>query len=665
MDKILVLMSWALLFLCGAAEQQHFLLSNTCSWDEARNHCQVCYKDLVTLTSGNIQTIVQNLTSDYWIGLRKMFTNDSTKSWSRWANGDLLTFQNWYPGWPKAKPYEFVTNSSCCKCECSSICEEDFGDNSSTTCLVLNDIGGDDGYIEDPCVAVYSFGAWFETSCSNQLPYICYDDYFNANIKLTELTSSGVALSWLPGPGNISHYRVEVEGDINPKVNNTGLTYDLVNLTAGTPYTVKVFPVKCERDLNPGIVTFYTKPEMVRNLSVVAVTEKSIILFWSPPIGNLDSYCIHERSVRDHPYRRCKVTTNTIEVDGLLSGGLYTLDVIAVVNGSEQGDPVNITTYIKPSKVKNLKVSNETVNSLLLQWEPPEGNATGYRVIASNGSHPSVNFPQQLDWMNNSLMVSELTPGSKLNLSVAALANDTLEGDSALLEGFTRPAAISGLDLTTTNSSLTANWRLEEGNYDCFAVELVGANKSSNSHPINTSQTFNNLNPATKYTVTVYTVFKELFSEPEVTSNFTQPVRPSQAEITSSNKSHITLKWTPPDNVGNVTYLVSYHSNFWNNSEHPFSTNENNITIGSLHAGTKYVFEVRTVVEHLQSNPTNISGSTQADKRELTLSMLCSSTENKRCDANSTMTDALKELKNYFENLLGDNVFWELQWKKL
>ena len=67
------------------------------------------------------------------------------------------------------------------------------------------------------------------------------------------------SLVWQRGPGDISHYRMEVKGDgMDLKENLSDLTFDLGNLTSGTLHSVQVFPVKCERDLNPQSTTFYT-----------------------------------------------------------------------------------------------------------------------------------------------------------------------------------------------------------------------------------------------------------------------------------------------------------------------------------------------------------------------------------------------------------------------
>ncbi|XP_010769426.1 uncharacterized protein C6orf132 homolog [Notothenia coriiceps] len=134
-NRVPFVVSLALVFAWSAAEREYFLHPSNRTWEEARNHCQACFKDLVTLTPENVQTVSKLLTSDCWVGLRKNSTSNSTNNgtsnfnsystsnstnngtnnsttnnnntimdprmpWFRWANGDPLIFQNWYPGWP-------------------------------------------------------------------------------------------------------------------------------------------------------------------------------------------------------------------------------------------------------------------------------------------------------------------------------------------------------------------------------------------------------------------------------------------------------------------------------------------------------------------------------------------------------------------------------------
>ena len=82
-------------------------------------------------------------------------------------------------------------------------------------------------------------------------------DRFSGEVNVTNTNADSADLTWQPGPGNISHYRLEVN-KIVIKNKTEELSHHLVDLIPGTRYSVQVFPVKCERDLNPQEKVFYT-----------------------------------------------------------------------------------------------------------------------------------------------------------------------------------------------------------------------------------------------------------------------------------------------------------------------------------------------------------------------------------------------------------------------
>lgn len=81
-------------------------------------------------------------------------------------------------------------------------------------------------------------------------------DRFFGRITVTSLSTSHVALSWLAGPGRITHYRLEIRGSHNVTV--TGNSSQINGLTPGTSYSVKVFANKCQHELNPAEISFFT-----------------------------------------------------------------------------------------------------------------------------------------------------------------------------------------------------------------------------------------------------------------------------------------------------------------------------------------------------------------------------------------------------------------------
>lgn len=480
---------------------------------------------------------------------------------------------------------------------------------------------------------------------------------------MTYVTKESANLTWLPGPGNISSYRLEVKGGILPTYNLTNLTYDLVNLTAGTYYSVRVFPVKCERDLNPQVVSFYTVPNKVEILSVTMVTETSVSLSWDKPAGGTVSYIINVQGEKNQNIQTnlTSYTENTT-VNSLIPGNFYTFTVTSEVEDkSQRSERFNIMKYTKPSKVSNLQVSDITNNSLLLTWAPPIGNATSYRVKAVNDSNYT--FDNSTEKQTN-VTVTGLPAGTKITLSVAALVNDTEEGDYVTTVNYTAPNPISNLNLVPTNVSLNATWDPPVGNYSSFKIVLQLDGQTLNT---GTSQTpwmyFDNLTAAAKYTVTVYSVGGNLSSTPVTLSKFTLPSPPTDITATSSNKS-ITFSWKAPVNSHTVNYSVTIDSSFWVSTESHLLNDQTSYTFSNLKSGTKYNFTVKSVAHDLSSDPTSASYSTVPVSKTVSLSMLCSSAERLYCDKSTTREMVFQQLKKHFTTNWGDRIVWHLEQQK-
>ncbi|XP_059210383.1 fibronectin-like [Centropristis striata] len=717
-----ILIFCAVVSLCSAADREYFPVTTSLPWDEAREHCQECYTDLVTLTPENmqfVQKLAQNLSSDCWVGLRKNFTTNSTSMlWSRWANGEPLLFQNWYPGWPVFQS----TVPACCSApatvapattmaEITTQNVTSFSDNSTenvtsfsdnsteglTTPLITTPVmttslmttpeeeEGDRKFIEDSCVAMLSFGAWVEKNCMESLPSICYEgficvyylciffylpghlaliqttDRFRGGANVTNKTSDSATITWQqPEHRNISHYRVEVKtGEEMRSFEAHDTTYDLKNLTGGTNHSVQVFPVKCGRSIFPQKVNFYTIPNKVENLNVSMETENSVFLSWNRPAGSVDCYFIEYQS-------GSSLTESERErkIDGLTPGNFYRFTVISGVKDGSRSERVSVTTYTKPGKVSDLQVSDNTDNSLRLSWERPEGNVTEFLVKAEDADDRSNIDEVVVNGMLNEVELTGLPSGSRIVLSVRVqVSGSGLLGDEVTITNYTAPGPVSGLVLETTEDSLTARWKRPAGDSTTFNVELQRDGKTERqAQGLNEpTKQFKELKTAANYTVFVKSFSGHLEGPPVHGSEFTKPSRPTNAVSTSPNKTSITFQWKAPNNTAAATYFLRLNSSFWGDNRTRHGINKTSYTFTGLTSGTKYDFEVRTEADGQHSQPATVSGCTVADEREISLSMLCSSAEPLLCDQEDTREKVFKQLEAHFEKTFGDSIVWNLK----
>ncbi|XP_039997489.1 receptor-type tyrosine-protein phosphatase eta-like [Xiphias gladius] len=521
----------------------------------------------------------------------------------------------------------------------------------------------DENYIEDSCVAMLSFGAWVEKKCSEHLPFICYEDEFFGHASVTNVTTSSAVLTRRSGPQGVSHYRVEVTGDKQwTEIDNwTNLTLNLSSLTAGTRYSVQVFPVKCERDLNPQEVTFYTQPNKVKNLNVTNVKETSVSLSWDKPGGNVDFYLTKANGQ--------KIEKNTVgsEVDNLIPGNLYTFTVlVGVEDRSTWSEECSISAYTKPGKVSDLSVSENGETSLLLHWRAPEGNATDFLVKAVDDRNET-SISKEVEYRSNQtrqkVTVTGLPAGSRIILGVTALANRTLEGEPVTVVNYTAPGSISALQLNATADSLDATWTPPPGRSLSFAVRLQqdGRDVKTAAGLREPAMRFDQLQTATQYTVVVYSVSGHIRGSAVESSKFTLPRPPTNLRVVSTSKTHIALDWRAPDDIKRANYSVQLHSGFWGQTLSFDVDNETSHTFENLKSGTMYRVQVRTVTPEEQSAPLARSHFTDADEAEISLSMICSSPEPLLCDNDSARETVVNQLRDRFKVMLGDGVAWRLE----
>ncbi|KAK2870479.1 hypothetical protein Q8A67_024871 [Cirrhinus molitorella] len=769
------------------AEEQYFPQSPNATWDEARLYCQSCFKELTTITSRNIHLIVNNLSVDYWVGLRKSY--NGSFPWAAWSNGDPVTYQNWYPGHPvpnKEKKLIPICSSTTqsplttpmstpmstlkqtttvASAPMTSTISQNF--TSNDTCPILADMllclnmtcydlesamsvcmgtppvthntttysptpetttfsttftatthgtttdsttasncifepePDPEQYIEDACVVLLSFGMWKEENCNKSLPFVCYDERFFGQIYVSDVNTSAANVSWTEGPGaeNISHYRVEITKGKNQTFNltfyqtfnQTDLFEHIQDLTAGTLYTVQVFPVKCGRDLNPQNISFYTKPSDVQNLTVVKIEKDFAILSWTEPEGNYHFYSIHVKCKSNDSFadkdQKCQSENCTIV--NLIPGYEYEFTVKAVVNETIGGVPSNISDYTKPSTVMNLQQSKEKYSTFInASWDAPEGGHSGYRyclkkvdhkfkcdncniitnssiTVSDSNSTANYNITDCTEQKARTIFidVGNKSDGTEFCLCVAALTkNGNLSGDPVAIPAYTSPKKVI-LNLSPDYQSMNASWEIQ-GKYERFNVSIItdayAYNKSADTKELN--YIFTDLKAGVYYTVSVVTVTGDLTSDAATCSDYTRPAKPDWVKSTV-HKTTIELSWGAPNSSGDavINYNVKYNTTFWNTSTE-INTNKTKLSIPNLRPGTRYDFNVSVVAGNLSSDPATNYTHTDPEKRKLVLIMLCSSEKAFHCNKTETRNDLFEKLNNAFTDRFHDWVHWNLRW---
>ncbi|XP_064786416.1 receptor-type tyrosine-protein phosphatase eta isoform X3 [Oncorhynchus masou masou] len=427
-------------------------------------------------------------------------------------------------------------------------------------------------------------------------------------LTVTKITTSSVSLSWTKPEGS-SFYKVEwTDGSINDSQNTTGTSVDVTALTAGAQYVFTVTAVAGDNKSEGQNKTIlkYTKPAIIRKLTVSEIRTSSVSLSWTEPEGNSSFYIIVWTDGSDIGSKNTTRTSATIT--GLPAGVGYTFRVTAVAgDNTTVGEGSETTTFTKPGVVGNLNVIGTTTSSVYLSWTQPKGNSAFYRV---EGAGVSMNTTE------TSTTISGLTAGVQYNFTVTTVAGDkTTVGEGNTTATFTNPKQPVNIVATGPGTSqLNVTWTLPGGRVDQYNVDISNAALSYTSSQTTqtTKASFTGLQSGRVYEVTVTAVAGHFKNQSATVQLATVPNPPGPLIITERTTSSLAVQWKTPGLMTGgpgISYNISYYSTGTGASSQ--STTSLRYNLLSLSSGTFYTITVITVgPQDLGSAPVNTSGYT-------------------------------------------------------
>ncbi|KAJ8389361.1 hypothetical protein AAFF_G00120690 [Aldrovandia affinis] len=340
------------------------------------------------------------------------------------------------------------------------------------------------------------------------------------NLQVTDPTISTLNVRWEPADGDVREYKVNYVPatggtELTDKVSG-GVTYAVLrNLKADTVYTVTVVPVYAEMEGVPQSETKRQPLGGVRNLQVTDPTITTLNVRWEPADGNVREYKLLYVPVPGDVADKIMVsggTTNTV-LRNLEPNTVYQVTVVPVYQDMEgKGQSENGKTQ-PLGGVKNLQVTDPTVNTLRVRWEPAVGDVRQYNVFyvpAAGGSEGK----EQVSGATTSMVLRNLKPDTVYTVSVVPVYVE-VEGKRQSENGKTKPlGGVKNLQVTDpTTSSLKVRWEPAEGNvrqYRLFYVPTAGGAEDMEQVSGGTTTTIlRNLLSDTLYTVTVAPVYPE------------------------------------------------------------------------------------------------------------------------------------------------------------
>ncbi|XP_073341494.1 collagen alpha-1(XIV) chain-like [Pagrus major] len=299
-----------------------------------------------------------------------------------------------------------------------------------------------------------------------------------SNLQFSDITHNSAHISWAPAPRGVKGYRimwVKTDGLVTEEVEVGDVTsYDLSDLTSLMEYSVAIFALYDVGQSEPLTDGFTTTPVPgPLNLRSHDVSTDSFQVSWDHSASDIGLYRLSWAPFTGGDTKEVVLSgsDNRYILMGLSPSTEYEVMLTAVFKDESESDTISViettltetttiatTTTVARQAVRNLRLSDETTESLEASWELDDPNVESYRVTYSglSGDHKeeSVLLPSG----QRRTVLQPLLSDTQYKVTVTPVYTDGQDGVSVSALGTTLPLLSPG------------NLRVSEEWYNRFRV---------------------------------------------------------------------------------------------------------------------------------------------------------------------------------------------------
>ncbi|KAH0618244.1 hypothetical protein JD844_017261 [Phrynosoma platyrhinos] len=298
------------------------------------------------------------------------------------------------------------------------------------------------------------------------------------------------------------------------------------------------------------------------NARLLKTTEDSLAIGWDKMM-EVDYYIItyfpigFETSVKEVQVPKDQVS---YEILGLLPGTKYVIALRNVKKGVSS-DPELLHASTAVSAVGAIWVTDETENSLEVEWENPATEVDYYKLRFSSllGEEKEVVVPKSND-AKSRYIITGLKPGTQYTITVISVKGE-VEGKPSTVNGWTEIDGPTNLktDQATENTA-TISWNKALAPIDRYIVSYTSADGENREIAVGkdkTSTTLTGLKPGMEYIISIWAVKGSQQSKKASTKTMTEIDPPKNVRVSEVTQSSGVITWTTPD-AEISGYLLTY-----------------------------------------------------------------------------------------------------------
>ncbi|KAM7368319.1 hypothetical protein PAMP_014547 [Pampus punctatissimus] len=443
------------------------------------------------------------------------------------------------------------------------------------------------------------------------------------NLQVLNPTMTTLNVRWEPAEGRVKEYKViyvpAAGGDESTEKVSAGTTNTVLRgLQPDTIYTVSLVPVYAEGDGKTMSENGKTKPlGGGKNLQVLNPTMTTLNVQWEPAEGQVKEYKVIYVPAAGGDESTEKVsagTTNTV-LRGLQPDTVYTVSLVPVYAEGD-GKTMSENGKTRPlGGVKKLRVTDPTMTSLKVNWDPADGAVRLYKIffVPTAGGKEEM---EQVPAGTTNIILRNLMPDTLYTVSVLPVY-PAREGKRQSDTGKTLPlGGVGNVKVSNpTFSTLTVTWTPADGNVQGYKVVYIPTDGGLEIEEVVSESTtktiLERLLPDTRYTVTVTPIYAEGNGPSLSDTGKTKPLGfVRNLQVTDPTTSTLNVRWEPAE--GNVReYIVIYvpvAGGEQDVDQVPGTTTS--IVLKNLDSDTEYTVTVVPVFHEMEGRPQSKNGKT-------------------------------------------------------
>ncbi|XP_026955092.1 tenascin-X isoform X5 [Sagmatias obliquidens] len=483
-------------------------------------------------------------------------------------------------------------------------------------------------------------------------------------------------VAWTAQPDTFAHFQLRLRVPEGPRAHEELLPGDarqalLPSPPPGSPYELSLRGVPSGGE--PSAPLIYQgimdrdgekpgqplAPPHLGKLMVTDMTSNSLLLHWTVPEGEFDSFVIQYKD-RDRPQ---VVPVEGPQRSALISnldiGRKYKFVLYGLVGKKRHGPlvaeakilPQTDSSSVSPPRLGKLWVTDPTPDSLHLSWTVPEGQFDSFVVqYRDRDGRPQV---VPVEAPERSVIVSPLDPDHKYRFTLFGIVDKKRHGPLTA-DGTTAPEKreeprhpespeqpLLG-ELTVTGSapdSLRLSWTVAQGAFDSFMVQYKDAQGRAQAVPIRGHEnevTIPGLESDRKYKMNLYGLhgrqrvgpvsvvattapqegMDETLSPTEPSTEAPEPPEePLLGELTviGSSPDSLSLSWTVPQGHFN-SFTVQYRDRDGQPKVMRVPGHQDGVTISGLEPDHKYKMNLYGFHDSQRVGPVSVIGVTTAEE---------------------------------------------------